>query len=221
MLEKMKGGLVVSCQALPHEPLHGSHHMAAMARAAKESGAVGIRANGYEDIREIKSKIDLPMIGILKFNDPSYDAFITATKEHAKLVSDAGADIIAVDATARSRPVPFPELVVYIKQTLGKLVMADVSTWEEGVEAERVGCDMVGTTLSGYTEATKHRTNPDFELIETLVNKLKVPVIAEGGIRTPEQAKRAMDLGAFFVVVGGAITRPQEITARFVEGIKR
>jgi N-acylglucosamine-6-phosphate 2-epimerase len=220
MLAKMKGGLVVSCQALKNEPFHGSRHMAVMARAAKEGGAVGIRANGFEDIRAIKDTVDLPVIGIRKVRYPGYDAFITPTKRDAQIVSEARADIIAIDATNQSRPEELADLISYIQKELKLKVMADISTFDEGIQAEQLGCDLVATTLSGYTEETKHIGSTDFVLLEKLVSKLKVPVVAEGRIHSPKEAKRALDIGAYFIVVGGAITRPQEITKRFVDGLK-
>jgi N-acylglucosamine-6-phosphate 2-epimerase len=220
MLNSLQGGLVVSCQALEDEPLHGASHMAAMAMAAKEGGAVGIRANGYEDIKAIKEKVNLPMIGILKKYYPGYGAFITPTKADAKLISEAGADIISIDATNQSRPESLNDLVRYIKEDLHKWVMADIATLQEAEYAEQIGCDLVGTTLSGYTPDTIHRNRPDFELLSDLFQKLKVPIVAEGNIESPNQAKKALELGASFVVIGTAITRPQLITQKFVEGMK-
>jgi N-acylglucosamine-6-phosphate 2-epimerase len=220
MLKSLQGGLVVSCQALEDEPLHGASHMAAMAMAAKEGGAVGIRANGYEDIKAIKEKVNLPMIGILKKHYPGYGAFITPTKGDAKLIAEAGADIISIDATNESRPENLDDLVRYIKEDLHKWVMADIATLQEAEYAEQIGCDLVGTTLSGYTPDTIHRNRPDFELLSDLSQKLKVPIVAEGNIESPEQAKKALELGASFVVIGTAITRPQLITQKFVKGMK-
>lgn len=220
MLNQLKGGLVVSCQALEDEPLHGSEHMLAMAKAAMEGGAVGIRANGFSDITAIKEVIPLPVIGILKKDYPGYDAFITPTKEDAKLVAEAGADIIAVDATHSTRPEKLADVVHYIKQELKRPVMADIATFAEGEYAESIGCDFIGTTLSGYTVGTTHRERPDFDLVKQLVNELNTPIIAEGNVETPEQAKKLLDLGAAFIVVGGAITRPQLITKTFVKGMR-
>ncbi|MDF2683742.1 MAG: N-acetylmannosamine-6-phosphate 2-epimerase [Brevibacillus sp.] len=222
MLEKLKAGLVVSCQALEDEPLHGPQFMERMARAAQEGGAVGIRANGFHDIRAIRTSIDLPIIGINKRKITGFDAFITPAKEDARLVQEAGADIIAIDATTQSRPESLEDLIRYIKVELGKAVMADVSTVADGIRAQQLGCDLVGTTLAGYTYATmqKKSKDPDFDLLRGLVAQLHIPVIAEGRIHTPDQARKALQLGAFCVVVGGAITRPQEITRRFLEGMK-
>jgi N-acylglucosamine-6-phosphate 2-epimerase len=139
--------------------------MAAMAMAAKEGGAVRIRANGYEDIKAIKEKVNLPMIGILKKHYLGYGAFITPTKADAKLISEEGADIISIDATNESRPESLDDLVRYIKEDLHKWVMADIATLLEAEYAEQIGCDLVGTTLSGYTPDTIHRNSPDFELL--------------------------------------------------------
>ncbi|WP_274520967.1 N-acetylmannosamine-6-phosphate 2-epimerase [Oceanobacillus picturae] len=220
MMEELKGGLVVSCQALEHEPLHGNGHMAAMALAVKQGGAVGIRANGPTDIRQIKEKVDLPIIGIWKKDYEGFDAFITPMTEDAKSVAEAGADIIAVDATEQTRPQKLEELVDYIQQVLGKKVMADISTLSEGKDAHELGCDYIGTTLSGYTSYTKDRAQPDFSLLEELIKEVSTPVVAEGNFGSPEQAKKALEIGANFVVVGGAITRPQLITKSFVDGMK-
>ncbi|MGP4064202.1 N-acetylmannosamine-6-phosphate 2-epimerase [Oceanobacillus sp. M65] len=220
MMEELKGGLVVSCQALEHEPLHGNGHMAAMALAAKQGGAVGIRANGPADIRQIKEKVDLPIIGIWKKDYEGFDAFITPTTEDARSVSEAGADIIAVDATEQTRPQKLDELVEYIQHVLGKKVMADISTLKEGKNAHKLGCDYISTTLSGYTSYTKDRAQPDFSLLEELIKEVSTPVVAEGNFGSPEQAKKALEIGAAFVVVGGAITRPQLITKSFVDGMK-
>ncbi|CDO03586.1 Putative N-acetylmannosamine-6-phosphate 2-epimerase [Oceanobacillus picturae] len=219
-MEELKGGLVVSCQALEHEPLHGNGHMAAMALAAVQGGAVGIRANGPSDIRQIKEKVGLPIIGIWKKDYEGFDAFITPTTEDAKSVAEAGADIIAVDATEQTRPQKLEELVDYIQQVLGKKVMADISTLKEGKNARELGCDYISTTLSGYTSYTKDRAQPDFSLIEELIKEVSTPVVAEGNFGSPEQAKKALEIGAAFVVVGGAITRPQLITKSFVDGMK-
>lgn len=219
-MEELKGGLVVSCQALEHEPLHGNGHMAAMALAAKQGGAVGIRANGPADIRQIKEKVDLPIIGIWKKHYEGFDAFITPTNEDARSVSEAGADIIAVDATEQTRPQKLEELVEYIQHVLGKKVMADISTLKEGKNAHKLGFDYISTTLSGYTSYTKDRAQPDFSLLEELIKEVSTPVVAEGNFGSPEQAKKALEIGAAFVVVGGAITRPQLITKSFVDGMK-
>ncbi len=221
IIEKIKGSLIVSCQALDDEPLHGSEIMALMAKAAKQGGAVAIRANGKEDILAIKKEVELPIIGLVKRDYPDSPVYITATKEEVDELIEAGVSMIAVDATNRSRPnqETLQSLIKYIKP-LGIPIMADVSTVEEGMKAEKLGVDCISSTLSGYTEYSPTHSGPDFELIENLVNCCSVPVIAEGRIKTPDHAKQALSIGAYAVVVGSAITRPQIITKDFAEGMK-
>ncbi len=219
-----KGGLIVSCQALKDEPMFGSGVMAKFALAAKQGGAVGIRANTVKDIRAIKKAVDLPIIGIIKKVYAGSPVYITPTFSEAKTLIDEGVDVIATDGTLRLRPrgETLSDLVKKIRDYNDKvLLMADCSTVEEGENAEKLGFDFIGTTLSGYTEYTKGVSLPDYEMIGKLVRILKTPVIAEGGIKTPEELKKALDLGAFAAVVGGAITRPKQITERFVSAIKR
>lgn len=222
---KLPRGLIVSCQAASDEPLHGSQYMAAMARAAMQGGAVGIRANGPDDITAIRAVVDLPIIGLFKVDLPGYEIRITPTIEYAQQIADAGADIIALDGTARPHPGGFTaaELIAQVQKAIRRPVLADVSTLDEGLAAANAGADMVATTLSGYTSYSPVQVEPDFELIEGLVRKLQprgIPVIAEGRISTPSQAAQALAIGAHAVVVGSAITRPQWITAQFVEALK-
>lgn len=216
-----KHSLVVSCQALFDEPLHGSIHMAVMARAAAEGGAQGIRANSAEDVRAIKQAVDLPVIGLWKKDYEGYDIYITPTLEDALVIAKAGADIVAIDATGRPRPdgLSLRQTLSMLKEA-GVTVMADISTYEEGVSAAQWGADYISTTLSGYTPYSQVKL-PNLELVQQLAGSLQVPVVAEGGIGTPGEARAALEAGAEFVVVGGAITRPQLITASFVTGIQR
>jgi len=220
VIAKLRGGLIVSCQALPHEPLHGSAIMARMALAAWQGGAVGIRANTPDDIRAIRSAVPLPVIGLYKAGEA--DVYITPTLEHARAVVAAGADIVALDATPRPRPDgrSLGEVIAALHVESGVLVMADVSTVEEALTAEALGADVVSTTLSGYTPYSPHGKDPDLALVAELAARLTVPVVAEGRIGTPAQARAALDAGAFAVVVGAAITRPQWITTQFVAGIQ-
>ena len=219
LLQRLRGGLIVSCQAEAHEPLYGANIMAAMARAAVEGGAVGIRANGPEDIQAIRQVVSLPIIGILKVDLPGYEVRITPRLADALQIARAGADIIALDATHR----PHPDgdkpanLIHAVKEATGCPVMADVSTAEEGIAAAQAGADLVGTTLSGYTYNSPRQAGPDFMLVQQLVRRLTIPVIAEGRIATPAQARQALELGAYAVVVGAAITRPQWITRQFTQ----
>jgi N-acylglucosamine-6-phosphate 2-epimerase len=218
LLGRLRGGLIVSCQAEEGEPLYGSNYMSAMAVAAAEGGAVGIRANTPKDIAAIRLAITLPIIGIYKRDTPGYAVRITPTVESALQVAQAGADIIAIDSTSRPQPEDFTleERIRLIHAQTSCPVMADIATYGEGQAAQEAGVDLVSTTLSGYTEDSPSQEGPDFELLQKLVSTLKIPVVAEGRIASPEQAGRALQLGAFAVVVGTAITRPRWITERFV-----
>jgi N-acylglucosamine-6-phosphate 2-epimerase len=221
LVASIRGGLIVSCQALEDEPLHGADIMARMAVAAQQGGAVGIRANSPPDIQAIRAAVPLPLIGIYKDGDTG--VYITPTFRHAQAVAEAGADIIALDATARPRPdgTSLSDIIQRIHIELGKPVLADISTPEEAEAAQAAGADMVATTLAGYTPYSPRQDGPDYQLITDLVGRMQVPVIAEGRISTPEEALRALRCGALAVVVGGAITRPQTITARFVSHLRQ
>lgn len=221
-IEALRGKLIVSCQALPEEPLHSSYIMSRMAYAAYVGGASGIRANTVSDIHEIKQTVNLPIIGIIKEVYGENPVYITPTmKEISALVAE-GVDIIAIDGTKRERPDgnSLERLMKEARETYpNQLFMADISCVEEAVEAERLGFDFVGTTLVGYTEYTKENL-PLVEL-EKVIQAVSLPVIGEGNLDTPEKAKKALDLGAFAVVVGGAITRPQQITKKFVDEMSK
>ena len=216
-------GLIVSCQALEHEPLHGPHFMAAMARSAEQGGAVGIRANTPVDIAAIRQVTQLPIIGLYKISYPDSPVYITPTCAAAQAIAQAGCDVIALDATLQPRPggETLAEIVRFIHEALGKAVMADISSLEEALAAQELGVDYVGSTLAGYTETGRPMTDgPDLELLAQLIEHVRVPVIAEGRYHEPRQVAQALDMGAFAVVVGGAITRPEEITRRFVSAIR-
>ena len=223
VLERLKGHLIVSCQALPEEPLHSSFIMSKMAYAAMLGGAKGIRANSIEDIRAIKKEVNLPIIGIIKAVYENSSVFITPTKKEIDLLVEEGVEIIALDATNRMRPDGkmiselFPEIR---NQYKNQLFMADCSTYEEAIEAYKLGFDCIGTTLSGYTSYTKDISLPNIPLLERLVKELTIPIIAEGGIWSPEQLKQCFDAGIHAAVIGTAITRPMDITKRFVNAIK-
>lgn len=220
--ELVKNGIIVSCQALPHEPLYGSETMAKMAKAAEEGGAAAIRANTKEDIVRIKRAVSLPVIGIVKREYAGSDVYITPTTKEVDELAEAGADMIAFDATPRVRPAgcTLEGLVLYMKER-GLPAVADVSTLEEAAYAEALGVDAVATTLSGYTPYSPRRTEPDFELVAQAARTLRVPVFAEGRVSEPAHVARLLALGAHCVVVGGAITRPQLITRRFAAAAKR
>ncbi len=221
-LAAVKGKLIVSCQALEHEPLHGSSIMAKMAVAAKIGGAAAIRANSPADIRAIKAAVDLPVIGLYKRGDSG--VYITPSFEDAAAVAAAGADVIALDCTDRPRPdgAGIADLLARVHDEIGKPVFADVSTLREARAAAECGVAMAGPTLSGYTDAPSSSTmsaEPDFELLAGMIAALPIPVIAEGRISSPRQARQALDMGAWAVVVGSAITRPRTITARFAAAL--
>lgn len=221
VLNKIKGKLIVSCQALEDEPLYSSFIMGRMAYAALVGGAAGIRANTIVDIKEIKKTVNLPIIGIIKrVYENCANLYITPTIKEVEELIEEGVDIIAIDGTRRPRPdsKEIVELLREIKEKYpNQLLMADISSSEEAVYAEKIGFDIVGTTLVGYTDYTKDKI--PLEELEKVIQAVKVPVIAEGNMDTPDKAKKALDLGAFAVVVGGAITRPQQITKKFVDKI--
>lgn len=222
-LDRLRGGLVVSCQAREDNPFHGPVFMAAMAKAAVDGGAVGIRADGETDIAAIRAAVgpDVPIMGIFKVKSADGSIFITPSAESAKRTIAAGAEFVALDGTLRPRP--GGELlrdVVAAIHDAGGAALADVGTIEHAVYAIESGVDAVGTTLSGYTPDSLKIEGPDFALLEELIRISSVPVFAEGRFWTREEARRAIDLGASFVVVGTAITNPREITARFVAAMK-
>ncbi len=223
-IESLKGKLIVSCQALPHEPLHSSFIMGRMALAAKEGGAYGIRANTKEDIAEIRKNVDLPIIGIVKRDYDDSEIYITPTMKEVDELMEVRPEIIAVDATLAARP-GGKTLDVFFREIREKypdqLLMADCSTVDEALHADALGFDFIGTTLVGYTPQSRELKieNNDFEIIREIVAKVKHRVIAEGNINTPEKAKRVIELGAFSVVVGSIITRPQLITKSFAQAL--
>ena len=224
-IENLKGKLIVSCQALPDEPLHSSFIMGRMALAAKQGGASGIRANTPEDIKEIKTQVDLPVIGIIKRNYDDCEIYITPTIKEVDELMEAKPEIIALDATISSRPngQTLDKFFHQIKEKYpDQLLMADCSTIEEALHADELGFDFIGTTMVGYTKQSKNLKidENDFEILRTILSKVKHPVIAEGNINTPEKLKRVLELGAYCAVVGSAITRPQLITKTFADAIK-
>ena len=223
-MERVKNQLIVSCQALEEEPLHSSFIMGRMAVAAEEGGAKGIRSNSVADVKEIKSQVNLPVIAIIKREYDDAEAFITPTIKEVNELMEAKPDVIAVDATSSTRPngETLDEFFAQIKAKYPEQpLMADCSTLEEMLYADRLGFDYIGTTLVGYTsqsKGTKIETN-DFEIIRQLLAEAENKVIAEGNINSPEKARRVLDLGCYSVVVGSSITRPQLITKTYTDAI--
>ena len=225
-IECLRGKLIVSCQALPHEPLYSSYIMGRMAQAAQEGGAAGIRANTPEDIREIRSRVGLPIIGIIKQCYEGSDVYITPTMAEVDRLMEVRPEIIAVDATNNPRPsgITLENFVTQIREKYpGQLLMADCSTVEEAIHADEIGFDFIGTTLVGYTRQSKgdDLSKDDFAILRKILKSVRHRVIAEGKIDTPQKARRVIEMGAFSVVVGSVITRPQFITRTFVEEIER
>ncbi|HCJ6523272.1 TPA: N-acetylmannosamine-6-phosphate 2-epimerase [Enterobacter cloacae] len=224
VLDNLKGKLVVSCQALENEPLHSPFIMSRMALAAQQGGAAAIRANSVVDIEAIKEQVTLPVIGIIKREYPGSAVFITATMKEVDELMTVSPEIIALDATNRARPggESLATLVSRIRTRYPSvLLMADIATVDEAVTAQALGFDCVGTTLYGYTAQTAGHTLPedDCQFLKAVLAAVTVPVVAEGNVDTPERAARCLALGAHMVVVGGAITRPQQITGRFMAAI--
>jgi N-acylglucosamine-6-phosphate 2-epimerase len=201
-------GLIVSCQAPVNSPLHDPYVIAAMAKAAVNNGAVAVRIDTPSHIQAVREKVQVPIIGLWKQVITGSDVYITPQFHHAVAVAEAGADIIAIDATTRNRPgdEKLADIITLIHQQLNKPVMADVDTYEAAQLAVNAGADIVGTTLFGYTAQTKNFSPPGWELLTQIIENLNTFVICEGGISSPQMAKKALDLGANAVVVGGAIT---------------
>lgn len=224
VLDKIRGKLIVSCQALKEEPLYSSYIMSRMAYAAMLGGASGIRANTVEDITEIRKTVELPIIGIIKGVYDDSDVYITPTIKEVDALAACKVEIIATDATGRTRP-EGRSLDDFFREVREKypdqIFMADCSSYEEGIHAAEIGFDLIGTTLNGYTSYTKGSDLPNLNLMRKLVEDSGKPVIAEGGIWTPEQLRGALDTGVLAAVVGTAITRPMDITKRFAAVIDR
>lgn len=225
LIRRLKGQLIVSCQALEGEPLYqkDGHVMNLMAKAAVIAGAAAIRTNGVQDILQIKAMVNVPIIGIIKREYEGFEGFITMTMKEIDELVATKCEIIALDATdqVRGDGLSASDFIKQIKEKYPHvLLMADVSTYQEGLNAQDAGADFVGTTLSGYTSYSKQSNEPDLDLMEQLSKKLLIPVIGEGKIHYPHQAKAAFERGVHCVVVGGAITRPLEITQRFINAIK-
>jgi len=214
----LQGGLIASCQPVRGGPLDRPELVAALARAVEIGGAVGLRLEGLRDLKAVRPHTTLPIIGLIKRDLPGTEVYITPELEDIHALAHAGADIIAFDATLRSRPLEVGAMLEAIHAT-GKRAMADVSTLEEGLHAFQCGADWVGTTLSGYTPYSPQQGGPDLELVTQLSSR-GVPTIAEGRIHSPEDARRALECGAFAVTIGSALTRLEHLTARYVQALE-
>ncbi len=219
--ERIRGRVIISCQALPGEPLYDEKFpvMALMARAAKMAGSPAIRTSSVRDVLAVRQETGLPVIGLIKVKYEGFASYITPTLQEVDELVKAGSEVIALDCTDLKRG-DGRTTEEYIREVREKypdqILMGDISTLEEGIRAWKLGLDLVGTTMSGYTPWTTKKEGPDLELVRRLSREVDIPVIGEGRIHTPEQAAAMLDAGAFAVVVGGAVTRPLEIAGRFV-----
>lgn len=222
IIETLKGKVIVSCQAMPNEPLYKEECMLAMMKSVLNGGAGGLRVAGVRDVQNAKRITNVPVIGLTKPEVIPENwkeiVYITPSLKHVSFLIKAGADIIAFDGTNRKHENCTVDEIIKLIKIKKRISMADISTVDEGINCEKLGVDMLSTTLSGYTQFSPLRSNaPDFELLEELVSKVKIPVVLEGRIWEPEEVDKAFKLGAHCVVIGSAITRPQLITKRFIQ----
>ena len=222
-IEKLKHGLIVSCQAEGDDPFNHPELLAKFAEAAQQGGAVGIRAQGIENIKAIREAVDLPLIGIVEGHFENGWVCVTPDFKDIESLILAGVDIVATDCTPRKRPNGMDGIEFFdeAREKYSIPLMADISTFDEGIRAAELGADLIGTTLSGYTEYTEKflQEQPDFDLIEQIARSVKVPVISEGRVWTPEHARESLQRGAYSVVVGTAIARPRIMTKKFVDAL--
>lgn len=225
LFDRIKGKVIVSCQAVPGEPLYVEEKsiMYLMARAAKQAGTPAIRTSSIRDVMAIKKETGLPVIGLIKVKYEGFESYITPTMKEVDALVEAGSDVIALDCTNQKRGDgrSISEFISAVRiKYPHEILMADISTYEEGVNAWKLGMDIVGTTMSGYTPYSAKTEGPDYELVKKLSEAVTVPVIGEGRIHSPEQAVKMLQAGAYAVVVGGAITRPLEIAQRFMKAVE-
>lgn len=227
IIKKIKNGLIVSCQAFKNEPTYDLQTIVKFAAASEEGGAAAVRINNPRNILEVKKKVSIPIFGIYKLIPKKYDkikdVIITPTLSSALEVYEAGADIIAIDCSFRANrtKTEIRKLINDIKSNCDVLLMGEISNLEEAIFAESIGVDIVSTTIAGYTPYTIAGEGPDFALLERLVNTIKVPINAEGRFSSPEEVKKALNLGAWCVTVGSYITRPHRITDKFVKEMRK
>ncbi|WNZ47013.1 putative N-acetylmannosamine-6-phosphate 2-epimerase [Leptolyngbya boryana CZ1] len=206
LLKPLESGLIVSCQAPADSPLNHPTIIAAIAESVVAQNAVAVRIDTPERVTAVRQRISAPILGLWKQKIPGYEVYITPRFEQAQALAEAGADFIAIDATLRDRPEPIEILIQRIHQELGKLVVADIDSLESAIAAIQAGADMIATTMYGFTPATEGFSPPAFDLLAEILEKSNVPVICEGKVNSPELARQAIDLGAYAVVVGTAIT---------------
>lgn len=221
IIDTLKGKVIVSCQAMPSEPLHRAEAMAAMMKSVLNGGAGGLRVAGARDVIIAKKITDVPVIGLTKPEVIPANwkeiVYITPSLKHVSILINAGADIVAFDGTSREHENCTVEEIIQLIKLKKRISMADISTVDEGINCEKLGVDIISTTLAGYTQYSPLKNNePDFELLEELVKNVKIPVVLEGRIWSPNEVDKAFSLGAHCVVIGSAITRPQLITKKFV-----
>lgn len=223
VLERLHNGMIVSCQSEGSDPFNANpEYMALFAKAAEMGGAVGIRTQGLEKLKAIKSTTTLPVIGLLKSKFPDGTVCITGSFQEVEQLIEANSDIIAIDGTFRSREnMTGPDFIAEIKRRYGCIVLADIATYQEAKACAECGADCLSTTLSGYTpETIGLHVGPDYELLSRIVSDICIPCFAEGRYNTPAEAAEAIRRGAYAVISGTAITRPRVITSWFVDAIK-
>jgi len=218
IFRSLRGRLIVSCQAFGEDPLNHTDTLRRIAASVLRGGAGGLRAGGAESVRAFREITKLPIMGIVKKNDANGDVYITPDFESARAISEAGADIIALDCTRRRlrEAEPWPGLIKRIHDELGRPVCADVADIDDAVAAEEAGADAVASTLYGYTAETAGMREVSWPMIEALMERMTIPVVVEGHVTRPDEVRRAFGMGVNSVVVGSAITSPESITARFV-----
>lgn len=224
LLEQLRGGMIVSCQAEGEDPFNASpEYMALFAKAAEMGGAVGIRTQGIEKLKAIKRATKLPVIGLLKSQFPDGTVCITGSFNEVEQLIAAGSDIVAIDGTFRERQgLTGPEFINKTKKCYGCLVLADIATCDEAKSCEEAGADCISTTLNGYTPNTYSTIEgPNLYILEEVLKAVKIPVFAEGRYNTPYDAQIAMETGAYGVISGTAITRPRIVTKWFVDAVNK
>ena len=224
LLKQLKGGMIVSCQSEGEDPFNSdSYYMGLFAKAAEMGGAVGIRTQGIEKLKAIKLSTTLPVIGLLKSQFPDGTVRITGSYKEVEELLTAGSDIVAIDGTFREREgLDGPSFIKSVKEKYGCIVLADIATYEEAKACAKIGADAISTTLNGYTPDTLSNVEtPNLYLLEQILRDINIPVFAEGRYNIPADAQKAMEMGAYGVISGTALTRPRVITKWFVDAIEK